>query len=209
MSADVLDVLGRLPAIGILRGCPPQHVEAVAGAAAGAGFVLLEVTLDSPEPFRSIERVPGAVADVLVGAGTVRTAAEAHTAIDSGAAFLLSPLVDSAVIAAAVERGVPIIPGAATPTEVWQALEAGAGAVKIFPASHLGGPGFIASILAPLGHPRLVATGGVTAANAKAFLDAGAFAVGVGGSVFSREALEAGDGARIGSAASLLIEAIS
>jgi Entner-Doudoroff aldolase len=181
----------------------------MADAAVEAGFAVLEVTLDSPEPYRSIARIAGASDGVLVGAGTVRTVADVEAAVDSGAAFLVSPLTDTAVIAAAISRGVPILPGAATPTEISQALQAGADAIKVFPALHLGGPGYIRAISGPLGHPLLVPTGGVTVENAGPFLAAGAFALGVGGAVFSRDALEAGDTDRVRSAASSFIESIT
>ncbi len=209
MTVDLLEALRRVPAIAILRGCPSRHIAMVANAAMEGGFTALEVTLDSPEPYRSIERIAGTAADVLVGAGTVRTIADVEKAVDSGAAFLVSPLVDPAVIAEAVRRNVPILPGAATPTEIAHAVRAGAAAVKVFPAIHLGGPAYIRAISGPLGHPRLVPTGGVTAENASLFLAAGAFAVGVGGSVFSRDALEAGDVVRVRSSASSFVKAIT
>lgn len=209
MSVDLLEALERVPAIGILRGCPSRHIGTVANAAMEGGFTVLEVTLDSPEPYRSIERIAGATNDVLVGAGTVRSIADLENAVDSGAAFLVSPLVNTAVIAEAVSRGVPILPGAATPTEISQSFQDGAAAVKVFPAIHLGGPGYIHAISGPLGYPRLIPTGGITAENAALFLSAGAFAVGVGGSVFSRDAFEAGDADRVRSAALSFIESIT
>ncbi len=209
MSADLLEALRRVPAIGILRGCPLRHAEAIAAAAVGAGFAVIEVTLDSPDPYRSIERIASASPDVLVGAGTVRSVADVGAAVESGAAFLVCPLVDAVVIAEAMSRDVPILPGAATPTEISRALQAGATAVKVFPAAQLGGPDYIHAISGPLGYPLMVPTGGVTADNARPFLAAGAFAVGVGGSVFPRDALEAGDTDLVRSAASSLIEEIT
>ena len=209
MSADLLEALRRVPTIGILRGCPLQHAEAIAHAAVEAGFIVLEVTLDSPDPYRSIERIASASPEVLVGAGTVRSVADVEAALDSGAAFLVSPLVDAEVIAEATSRGVPILPGAATPTEITRALQLGATAVKVFPAAQLGGPDYIHAISAPLGHPLMVPTGGVTPDNARPFLAAGAFAVGVGGSVFPRAALEAGDTDLVRSAASSFLEEIT
>jgi len=209
MSIDLLAALRRVPAIGILRGCPPQHAEEAATAAIEGGFTVLEVTLDSPEPHVSIGRIAKLSGDVLVGAGTVRTVEDVGAAIASGAVFLVSPFVDETVVAEARRLGVPIVPGAATPTEVWQALHAGATAVKVFPAVQLGGPDYVRAIRGPLGNPHLVPTGGVSVDNAKAFLEAGAYAIGVGGSVFSIDALMAGDAGRVGSAATALIEEIT
>ena len=209
MSMDLLAALRPVPSIGILRGCPPQHAEEAATAAIEGGFTVLEVTLDSPEPYVSIGRIARLSGDVHVGAGTVRTVEDVGAAVASGAAFIVSPIVDEMVIAAARRLDVPIVPGAATPTEVWRALQAGATAVKVFPAVQLGGPGYIRAIRGPLGYPPLVPTGGVTLANARAFLEAGAYALGVGGSVFSIDALRAGDAGRVRSAATALIEEIT
>jgi 2-dehydro-3-deoxyphosphogluconate aldolase/(4S)-4-hydroxy-2-oxoglutarate aldolase len=197
----LLSALARLPAIGILRGCAPRHVEAVVSSAANAGFTAIEVTFDSPDTLESLRRLVARFADLAVGAGTVRTPLEVEQAADVGATFIVSPIVDEHVISEAIARGVTMVPGAATPTEVSRALAAGADAVKLFPAAQLGGPAYVRAIRAPLGNPRLVPTGGVTKTNARAFLDAGAFALGVGGSVFPRDALSDGDSERVGSLA--------
>jgi 2-dehydro-3-deoxyphosphogluconate aldolase/(4S)-4-hydroxy-2-oxoglutarate aldolase len=203
------EALERLPAIGILRGCPLESVTDVADSAAEAGFAVLEVTLDSPDPFESIARVSAASSTVVVGAGTVHTGAEAHQAIDAGARFVVSPIVSAEVIAACVDRSIPSIPGAATPTEISHALDLGAATVKVFPARELGGPSYLKAILGPLGRPDLIPTGGVGVDNAAAFLDAGARAVGVGGSVFPFDALRRGDVGQVGSLASALVRSIT
>lgn len=209
MSApDTLDdAVGRLPVIGIIRGCPVAHVARIAAAAVDAGMQAIEVTLDSPSPLEAIRRaseVPGAI----VGVGTVLRAEEVEDAAAAGARFLVSPVVSDAVISAAVGLGIPALPGAATPTEIAEALDLGAHAVKVFPARELGGASFLSAIRAPLRNPRLVPTGGVDAATAAGYLDAGAWAVGVGGSVFSGEAMASGDAARIREAAAALIGAL-
>ena len=180
--------LEALPAVAILRGCPPDHVVGVARAAVEAGFAALEVTLDSPSATRSIEMIRSAHSELLVGAGTVHTATEACAAAGAGAAFLVSPVVSEEVIAAGRQQGLPVLPGAATPTEVKLAMDLGAAMVKLFPASQLGGPPYVSAILGPLGRPPLVPTGGISTANARGFLDAGAAAVGVGGTVFGAAA---------------------
>lgn len=209
MSSGLFEAVERLPAVGILRGCPAKHIEVVTEVAAAAGFAAFEVTLDSPDPFLSIGRLRARFPELVVGAGTVRTVEEAHEAAESGAAFLVSPLLDEAVIAAAAARQLPILPGAATPTEVWRAVQAGAPAVKVFPAVQLGGPGYLRAIRGPLGHPRLVPTGGISTSNARSFLEAGAWALGVGGAVFPREALTVGDAERVGSMASAFVASIT
>jgi 2-dehydro-3-deoxyphosphogluconate aldolase/(4S)-4-hydroxy-2-oxoglutarate aldolase len=203
------EALDRLPVVGILRGAPVSTVESIAAAAVAAGFQVLEVTLDSPEPLRSIGLLQRAHPDAVIGAGTVRNGAEARIALDAGAQFIVTPMLDAEVVAACVADSVPIIPGAATPTEIWHALRLGATAVKVFPARELGGPAYLRAIRGPLGNPPLVPTGGVGPDNAAAFLEAGADAVGVGGSVFPSDALRDGDAGRVGSLASALVRAIT
>jgi 2-dehydro-3-deoxyphosphogluconate aldolase/(4S)-4-hydroxy-2-oxoglutarate aldolase len=109
-----------------------------------------------------------------------------------GASFVVTPLVDEAVIRACVTAGLPCIAGAATPSEAWAAVQLGASAVKLFPAAELGGPAYLRAISVPLSGLPWVPTGGVDAGNARAYLEAGAAALGVGASIFPGEALRAG-----------------
>lgn len=203
-----LPQLAALPAIGILRRCPPDRVEAVAAAAVEAGFAALEVTFDSEDPGGQIALLRQAFPDVAVGAGTVLDRRALAEAAERGAAFIVTPVVDEELIAACAELGLPSLPGAATATEVWRAHRAGAAAVKVFPAEQLGGPAYLRALRAPLGGIELVPTGGVDAANARAYLDAGAVAVGVGSSVFDPVAVLDGDTAAIGRAAAAFVEAL-
>ncbi len=184
--------LQKMPVIGILRGSPPEHIAAFGDAALRSGFGVLEVTLDSADPFDAIENL-ATETDLVVGAGTVHSAADAVKALSAGARFIVSPHFDPSVVAVAKDSGAAAVPGAATPTEIWTATKAGADLVKVFPAHQLGGPAYLAAIRGPLGNPQLVPTGGVDSSNAAAYLAAGATALGIGGSVFPRGALEAGD----------------
>jgi 2-dehydro-3-deoxyphosphogluconate aldolase/(4S)-4-hydroxy-2-oxoglutarate aldolase len=208
MNPALVEALEGLPAIGIMRGCPPEHAPAIAAAARDAGLAVLEVTLDSPSPTESIAGLSDRFPDLVVGAGTVRTTGDVALAADAGARFVVCPIVSRPVLDACAARGLPCLPGAATPSEIWSALEWGAAAVKVFPARELGGPAFIRAVRDPLGVPPLVPTGGVGPDDAKAYLDAGAMAVGVGGSVFPAAAMVAGDATRVGSLAAELVEAI-
>ncbi len=189
--------LDAVPVIGIVRGCPPTRLLAVAGTAFAAGLTVLELTLDSTDALSGIAALRRNFPECVVGAGTVRTTEKVAAAIDAGAEFVVSPVANAAVLEACRAAQIPSLPGAATPNEILSALELGALAVKVFPARQLGGPSFIAAISGPLGNPRLVPTGGVDAGNAAAFRDAGAYAVAVGSGVFSRPAMEEGDLARI------------
>lgn len=208
MHPTLDEALDQLPAVGIMRGCPAGHAAAMAAAARDAGFTVIEVTLDSPSPAEVIAELAAHFPDLVVGAGTVRTEASVGLAADAGAGFVVSPILSRPVLEACSSRGLPCLPGAATPTEIWTALEWGAAGVKVFPAAELGGPAFIRAVRAPLGSPPLIPTGGVDAGNAAAYLEAGARAVGVGGSVFSVAAMAAGDTARVGSLAAALVEAV-
>jgi 2-dehydro-3-deoxyphosphogluconate aldolase/(4S)-4-hydroxy-2-oxoglutarate aldolase len=191
--ARLEEALDAVPVIGILRGCPPASLLPVAAAAADAGLRVIEVTLDSPSALDGIARLAEGLPGVVVGAGTVRTAAEAHAAAEAGAAFIVAPITAPATLAACRDLGMPSLPGAATPTEIRLAEDLGAFAVKVFPAAQLGGPEFVRAVLAPLGKPRLVPTGGVDPASAAAYLSAGAYAVGIGGGIFGSAALAAAD----------------
>jgi 2-dehydro-3-deoxyphosphogluconate aldolase/(4S)-4-hydroxy-2-oxoglutarate aldolase len=106
-----------------------------------------------------------------------------------------------------VEHAVPVFPGAATPTEIHRARTLGATAVKVFPAAQLGGPDYIRAIGSPLGWPAMVPTGGVEARDVRAYLDAGAVAVGAGGALFPSAALTSGDVAEIARRAAIWVEA--
>lgn len=189
--------LRRRPIIGILRDCPLRHVEAIAAVAVQGGVDVLEVTLDSERPLDQISLIRDAHPTAEVGVGSVRSAQDVAPAVSAGATFVVSPIVDARVIAAASDLGVPSLPGAATPTEIEQAVRHGATAVKVFPAAQLGGPAYLRAVLAPLGSPPLVPTGGVDAATAPEYLQAGAVAVALGGSLFPPRAMEVGDTATI------------
>jgi 2-dehydro-3-deoxyphosphogluconate aldolase/(4S)-4-hydroxy-2-oxoglutarate aldolase len=181
--------------IAILRGLARARAVEVARALADAGARAIEVTIDSPDALDAIAEI-ARIDGVAAGAGTVLTVDEAERAIAAGASFLITPVVDVGVIGWAVERGVPIMPGAMTPTEASAAWSAGASAVKLFPAGSLG-PAYVRAIRAPLPHIPLIPTGGVTAADVGPYLDAGAVAVALGTELAAGgDAVEAGRRAR-------------
>jgi 2-dehydro-3-deoxyphosphogluconate aldolase/(4S)-4-hydroxy-2-oxoglutarate aldolase len=171
--------------VAILRRAAEADAE-VARLAVG-GVRVVEITLDSDDALGAIERAR-ARGDVTVLAGTVREPAQVDAAVSAGAEGIVAPSLSLAVLERAAALGAPSIPGALTPTEVETAWRAGAALVKLFPA-RLGGPRYVQDLLAPLADVPLVATGGVDATNARAFLDAGAVAVGVGSGLGSDDAL--------------------
>ena len=160
----------------ILRRVPDVDARVAALVAAGVGVV--EITLDDPDALAAIERARGR-GDVTVIAGTVRRADQVDAAVNAGAEAVVGPGFVPAVVERAGDLGVPVIPGALTPTEVEIAWAEGAAMVKLFPGS-VGGPAYVRELLAPLADVPLLVTGGIDASNARAFLDAGALAVGAG-----------------------------
>lgn len=159
----------------------------LADTLAGAGIHLVEFTFTIPGVLDVIDTARASIA--TIGAGTVLTAEQAHSAIDAGAAFIVTPSVISEVAAVCRDRGVPFMLGAYTPGEVLEARRLGSAAVKIFPAS-TGGPGHIKSLRGPFPDIALVPSGGVTPSTAAAFLDAGAVAVFAGSDLVSSAMVE-------------------
>ena len=161
-------------ALAILRGVEPAAAPELVDAIRAGGIEAVEVTLDSPSALEVIARLDG-----LVGAGTVLDVESAERALGAGARFLVAPDCRPELVGWAAERGVPILPGAFTPTEIRNAWLAGAAGVKLFPADALG-PGYIRALGRPLAGIPLIPTGGVDGPGAQAWRDAGAVAVAVG-----------------------------
>ncbi|MFC8599350.1 2-dehydro-3-deoxy-6-phosphogalactonate aldolase [Isoptericola sp. NPDC057191] len=171
--------------VAILRGITPAEAASVATAVLDAGFDAVEVPLNSPEPLESVRRVRAAVGpDARVGAGTVLSPEDVRRAADAGASLVVSPNTRADVVAETVRLGLESYPGAATPTEAFAALDAGATAVKVFPAQAVGVSGLRAwaSVL-PAG-ARLVPVGGVDLTTLRGWARAGADGAGVGTSLY-------------------------
>jgi 2-dehydro-3-deoxyphosphogluconate aldolase / (4S)-4-hydroxy-2-oxoglutarate aldolase len=150
----------------------------VARALQAGGIGVVEITLDSQDALETIASL-GDDRDLVVLAGTVRTVDDVRAAVEAGAQGCVAPVLRPEVVDACRDAGVPSIPGAMTPTEVETAWQLGAAMVKVFPAARLG-PEYVRDLRGPLHDVPLLATGGVDASNAAAFLRAGAEAVGVG-----------------------------
>lgn len=160
----------------ILRTDNQQKAALAMEAAIRGGFKIVEFTLTIPGAFELIKEF-AARGDVVVGAGTVLNTHEAKKAVDAGAQFLVSPVVDESVIRAATEMGVASFPGTHTATEMLNAHNFGATFCKLFPAP-AGGPAYMKAILGPLPFLRIVPTNGADQHNAGEWIKAGAFAVG-------------------------------
>ncbi len=171
--------------VAILRGLGPDEAVAIAGAIHAEGIEAIEVPLNSPDPFVSIERIAIALPGALVGAGTVLRTEEVDRLAGVGGRLLVSPNVEPAVLERAARRGLVTMPGVFTPTEAFRALDAGASALKFFPASVLG-PAGIAAVRAVLPKAAVVgAVGGVSEKDFAAFAKAGVSVFGLGSSLYA------------------------
>lgn len=191
LTSQLDAALRELPVIAILRATSDRHLLAAAASLAGEGFRVLEFPLTTPGALEAISAArAGLGAGALVGAGTVLCARDAQRALDCGAQLLVSPGLCLEVLDAGRAAGVPVLPGAFTATEVLAAQQAGASLVKLFPVNVVG-PGYLTALRQPLPALRAVPTGGVSLADAGAWLAAGAAALGLG-SPLTADTLETG-----------------
>lgn len=184
-STDLLAQLARRRLLAIVRSGEPRFAVTCVEVLVEEGIDLVEVSLTSREALGVISDVRARLGDaVCLGAGTVMTSDDANDAAEAGASYLVTPSLSAGAIAG-IQSGVPVLVGALTPTEITTAVELGATAVKLFPAE-LGGPDYLKALRAPFPHVPFVPVGGVDATAARAFVDAGAVAVGVGSPLLGR-----------------------
>ncbi|WP_448041189.1 2-dehydro-3-deoxy-6-phosphogalactonate aldolase [Bradyrhizobium liaoningense] len=173
------------PLVAILRGVKPEETEAIVGVLIEAGMTVIEIPLNSPDPFRSIAMAAKqAPSGVLIGAGTVLTAANVDRLNDVGGKLMVSPNVDTEVLVRAHRHGMVTMPGVFSPTEALLAARSGASSLKFFPASVLGASG-IAAIRAVLPSGVMIAAvGGVSDQNFAEYINGGVTAFGLGSSLY-------------------------
>ena len=192
-SGPVAELVRRQRLVAVLRRVAPRdRLLTLVGDLADAGTRIFEVTLDAEDAVGDLTACAELLAargdgPFAVGAGTVRTHEQLRAAQLAGAVFAVSPVCDPDLVRAAVSSGLPFVPGAATPTEADQAWRCGATFVKLFPASSLG-PAFVRELRGPLPEIETIVTGGVDGGNLRAFLEAGAVAVGVGSALVRADA---------------------
>jgi 2-dehydro-3-deoxyphosphogluconate aldolase/(4S)-4-hydroxy-2-oxoglutarate aldolase len=178
--------------VAILRGGDGMHVLDVCETLVHAGIVCLEITTNTPGMAPALARLRRIYGDeVELGVGTVRDPEHVELAAELGADFVVSPDTRADVAHAAASAGLAWYPGALTPTEISQAWQLGAAAVKVFPADTAGGPAYLKAVRAPLDDIALIPTGGVGIESVSDYLRAGAVAVGLGGPLIGK-ALEDG-----------------
>jgi 2-dehydro-3-deoxyphosphogluconate aldolase/(4S)-4-hydroxy-2-oxoglutarate aldolase len=206
--STVIDAILETKIVAIVRLERYDRAIEIARALLEGGISAVEFTLTGAGAYDAIAATRAALGDAAqIGVGTVLNADAAEASISAGAQFVVTPTTSPAVIRACVARSTPILCGALTPTEALAAHEAGADMVKLFPA-RLGGPQYLRDILAPLPFLRVVPTGGIGAENARAYLDAGAVAVGIGGSLISAQAVAQADWGRISAGARAVVQAV-
>ncbi len=193
-SLKVIEEIGIVPSI---RLSSVDDARFAIDTVYAAGVPIVEVTMTIPNALDIIRSLANSRRGVLVGAGTVLDATTATQCIDAGAEFITSPGFSRDVVETTRKRGILALPGAVTPTDVMAAREAGVAMVKVFPCAEFGGPALIRALRAPFPDAKFVAAGGVNQLTVADFIRAGAIAVGVGGELIPRRAVEQHDRAWI------------
>jgi len=176
--------MAQLPLVAILRGITPAEVQPVGQALVSAGWQLIEVPLNSPEPLRSIATLAASFPNALVGAGTVRTADEVRAVHAAGGRLIVSPHFDHAVVDAAAKLGMATLPGVMTPSEAFAALAAGASGLKLFPAEMMP-PAALKAMRAVLpAETLLLPVGGISPVSMAGYRAAGASGFGIGSALY-------------------------
>lgn len=185
-----LRLLKKQRAIAVIRSSQPSLAYKMAQAVSAGGMSLIEITWNSEAAPDLINQLRSHLPDCTIGTGTLMNKEQLKAAVDAGAQFLFSPHLDTELIKSAVAAGVPVVPGALSPTEIVTAWQAGASCVKVFPIQAVGGASYIKALQGPLGQIPLIPTGGVTLSNAPEFIKAGAIAIGLAGDLFPKQLID-------------------
>ena len=196
-------------AIAVIRTNEIETGLKMAKAVAAGGIPIIEITWNSYKAPQLITLVQSELPQCTIGTGTLLNLEELQKALEIGCKFIFTPHTNPDMICTAVSAGIPIIPGALSPTEIITAWQAGASCVKVFPISAVGGATYIKSLQGPLGEIPLIPTGGVTLENAKEFITAGAIAVGLSGQLFPQHLIETQDWEAIAQIAKTLVKQLS
>lgn len=210
MSSNTKQIIERVGIVPVLRAHSERQGHALVEALLAGGITVIEVTMTVPgavDLLRQLKKQHGG--RVLLGSGTVTSAAQVEATVDAGAEFVVSPSFHPEVVAKTRELGKVSIPGALTPTEVITAWRAGADYVKIFPCSAVGGASYLKALLAPFPELLLIPTGGVTLQTATDFLKAGARALGVGTDLVNAAAIAAGQPETVTATARAYLEIVA
>ncbi len=191
-KSEVLHSLREIGLVPVLRAQSVDQAMALAAAVAAGGVTVLEITMTVPGAIQVMRKLAEQRPDILIGAGTVLDAETARMCILEGAQFVVSPALNLKTIEMCHRYSIAVLPGALTPTEIVTAWQAGADVVKVFPANAMGGAKYLTSLKGPLPQVEMIPTGGVMLGTAAEFLEAGAFALGVGSDLVAAKEIEAG-----------------
>lgn len=186
-TGTFIEEIGIVP---VVRASSPDEARFAAEAVWQGGIPIVEITMTVPGAIEVIAELVRTMPGVLVGAGTVTSAEAARRSIEAGAKFLVTPGFDAKTVEWALSKGTLLMAGALTPTEVLSAWKAGADFVKVFPCSHVGGASYIKALKGPFPEVKLVPTGGVNLDTAADYIAAGAAALGVGGELILKDAVQ-------------------
>jgi 2-dehydro-3-deoxyphosphogluconate aldolase/(4S)-4-hydroxy-2-oxoglutarate aldolase len=176
----------KMPIVGIVRGIGLEDFRQILPIYVKAGLTTIEVTMNTPEVETLIRYALKEYPDVLnVGAGTVCSLPDLNSALDYGAQFIVTPLVNEEVITSCVSGKIPVFPGALTPSEIYRAWSLGAPMVKVYPAGRFGA-GYIQDVKAPLNNVKMMPTGGISTGNIQSFLEVGVDGFGIGNPLFDK-----------------------
>lgn len=204
----LVEQIGRAGLVAIIRADSPAGLVEACQALHDGGVQVCEITMTTPNALEAIELARKTFRDaMLVGVGSVTEPKVVAEAVRAGAQFVVSPVTVESVIQASHSLGVPSMPGAMTPTEIWNATQMGADVVKVFPANHFG-PTYFKDVLAPLPQLKLMPTGGVTRDNVGQWFQAGAVALGVGSSLVRKDLLKNKDWKGLAAEARAFVEAV-
>ena len=184
------ELFQKVPIVGIVRNVSLEDLIQILPIFREAGLTTIEITMNTPGAEEMISYSLEKESDGLnIGAGTVCTKEDLSLALDAGAQFIVTPIINKKVIKSCVKKGVPVFPGAFTPTEIYNAWTLGADMVKIYPATSLG-PEYIKDLKAPMNQLKLLPTGGVSLDNMSDFIKAGANGLGIGGQLFDKKLIQ-------------------
>ncbi|MCX6218491.1 bifunctional 4-hydroxy-2-oxoglutarate aldolase/2-dehydro-3-deoxy-phosphogluconate aldolase [Spirosoma sp.] len=184
------ELFSKAPVVGIIRGLKPDDIHHIMPIYREAGLTTIEITMNTDYAEAIIQNAVKYHSEGLnIGAGTVCTLKDLEKALAAGAQFIVTPVLEKKVIKACVKHGVPIFPGAFTPSEIYKAWSLGASMVKIYPATSLG-PDYIKDLKAPLNQLKLMPTGGISLDNMAAYFKAGADGLGIGSHLFDKNLVQ-------------------
>ncbi len=183
----------KIPVVGIVRNLSFDEIANILPVYLSSGLTTIEITMNTPlaeDIIRyAVDKYKG---QLNVGAGTVCSVDDLKQALQAGAQFIVTPILNPEVVKYCSREGIPVFPGAYTPTEIYQAWELGATMVKVYPATALG-PDYIRDVKAPLNKIKLMPTGGISLANMQSFIKAGADGLGIGGQLFDKDLIKSAD----------------